>query len=136
MKRSLRTNKVLVDWSQNDDHKTTVCVYSLRAKEQPTASTPVKWEEVEDCLGKGDPSLLVFEAGEVLERAKKYGDLFAPVLKLKQKMPPLEALQGMEAGGAAKASAPRSVGQNTRSRAVPVKTKRPTAKKASSGKQR
>ncbi len=99
MKKSLRTNKVLVDWSQNDDHKTTVCVYSLRAKERPTASTPVKWEEVENCLAKGDPKLLVFEAGEVLERAKKYGDLFAPVLKLKQKMPPLEALQGMEAGG-------------------------------------
>jgi len=89
-----------VDWSQNDDHKTTVCVYSLRAKEQPTASTPVKWEEVEDCLEKGDPKLLVFEAGKVLERAKKFGDLFAPVLKLKQKMPPLEALQGIESGPA------------------------------------
>ena len=96
MKKSLRTNKVLVDWSQNDDHKTTVCVYSLRAKERPTASTPVTWEEVESCLKKGDPSLLVFEAGEVLERAKKNGDLFAPVLELKQKMPPPEALQGME----------------------------------------
>jgi bifunctional non-homologous end joining protein LigD len=101
MKKSLRTNKVLVDWSQNDDHKTTVCVYSLRAKERPTASTPVKWEEVKNCLKKGDPSLLAFEAGQVLERAKKYGDLFAPVLKLKQKMPPLEALQGMETGGVA-----------------------------------
>jgi len=100
MKKSLRTGKVLVDWSQNDDHKTTVCVYSLRAKEQPTASTPVKWEEVEDCLEKGDPKLLVFEAGKVLERAKKFGDLFAPVLKLKQKMPPLEALQGIESGPA------------------------------------
>jgi len=75
-------------------------VYSLRAKEQPTASTPVKWEEVEDCLEKGDPKLLVFEAGKVLERAKKFGDLFAPVLKLKQKMPPLEALQGIESGPA------------------------------------
>ncbi len=64
MKKALRTGKVLVDWSQNDDHKTTVCVYSLRAKERPTASTPVKWEEVESCLKKGDPSLLVFESDE------------------------------------------------------------------------
>jgi len=99
MKKSLRTGKVFVDWSQNDDHKTTVCVYSLRAKERPTASTPVKWAEVENCLAKGDPRLLVFEADKVLERAKEYGDLFAPVLKLKQKMPAVEALEGMETGG-------------------------------------
>jgi bifunctional non-homologous end joining protein LigD len=97
MKKALRTGKVLVDWSQNDDHKTTVCVYSLRAKERPTVSTPVKWEEIENCLKKGDPTLLVFESDEVLARAKKYGDLFEPVLKLKQKMPPLEALQRLEA---------------------------------------
>ena len=90
------------DWSQNDDHKTTVCVYSLRAKERPTVSAPVKWGEVESCLKKGDPSLLVFESGEVLARAKKYGDLFEPVLKLKQKMPPVEALQQLQAGVAAK----------------------------------
>ena len=62
MKKALRTGKVLVDWSQNDDHKTTVCVYSLRAKERPTASTPVKWSEVENCLKKGDPGLLVFDS--------------------------------------------------------------------------
>ena len=62
MKKALRTGKVLVDWSQNDDHKTTICVYSLRAKERPTVSTPVKWEEVENCLKKGDPNLLVFES--------------------------------------------------------------------------
>ena len=96
MKKALRTGKVLVDWSQNDDHKTTVCVYSLRAKERPTVSTPVKWDEVEACLKKGDPSLLVFEAEHVLDRAKKYGDLFEPVLKLKQKPPPVRALQGGE----------------------------------------
>ncbi len=52
MKKALRTGKVLVDWSQNDDHKTTVCVYSLRAKERPTVSTPVRWDEVEACLKK------------------------------------------------------------------------------------
>jgi bifunctional non-homologous end joining protein LigD len=102
MKKALRTGKVLVDWSQNDDHKTTVCVYSLRAKEQPTVSTPVKWSEVESCLKKGDPSSLVFESGEVLARAKKYGDLFEPVLKLKQRMPSVEALQQLEAGASAK----------------------------------
>ncbi len=102
MKKTLRTGKVLVDWSQNDDHKTTVCVYSLRAKERPTASTPVDWKEVESCLKKGDESLLVFTSDQVLERAKKYGDLFQPVLKLKQKMPPLEALQQVKAALAAK----------------------------------
>ncbi len=98
MKKALRTGKILVDWSQNDDHKTTVCVYSLRAKERPTASTPVKWTEVENCLKKGDPSLLVFDSDEVLARAQKFGDLFEPVLKLKQKMPPLTALQEVETG--------------------------------------
>jgi bifunctional non-homologous end joining protein LigD len=97
MKKALRTGKVLVDWSQNDDHKTTVCVYSLRAKDRPTVSTPVKWGEVESCLTKGDPSLLVFEAEDVLARAKKYGDLFEPVLKLKQKLPAVEALQAATA---------------------------------------
>ena len=105
MKKALRTGKVLVDWSQNDDHKTTVCVYSLRAKERPAVSTPLKWEEVESCLKKGDASLLVFESGEVLARAKKYGDLFEPVLKLKQKMPAVEKLQQSEVGAPAKSAA-------------------------------
>src|ERR1022692_3976260 len=91
--------KVLVDWSQNDDHKTTICVYSLRAKDRPTVSAPVKWEEVETCLKKGDPNLLVFDSGQVLARVKKYGDLFEPVLKLKQKLPALAALN--EAGSRA-----------------------------------
>jgi bifunctional non-homologous end joining protein LigD len=96
MKKSLRVGKVLVDWSQNDDHKTTICVYSLRAKERPTVSTPVTWEEVEKCLTKGDPNLLVFDSATVLERVKKHGDLFAPVLKLKQKLPPVAALAGID----------------------------------------
>ena len=89
MKKELRKNKVLVDWSQNDQHKTTVCVYSLRAKSTPTASTPVTWDEVAKCLKKGDPELLSFEAAQVLERVDKSGDLFEPVLKLKQKLPKL-----------------------------------------------
>ena len=63
MKKELRAGKVLVDWSQNDEHKTTIGIYSLRAREHPTVSTPVKWEEVELTLKKKDASLLVFEAG-------------------------------------------------------------------------
>jgi bifunctional non-homologous end joining protein LigD len=92
MKKALRVNKVFVDWSQNDDHKTTVNVYSLRAKEQPTVSTPVSWKEVEQCLAKRDPELLVFTADQVLKRAEKLGDLFAPVLTMKQKLPAVESL--------------------------------------------
>ncbi len=84
MQKSLRTGKVLVDWSQNDDHKTTVSVYSLRAKERPTVSTPLTWEEVEAAR---KPRQLTFEAQQVLERVDKSGDLFAPVLTLKQKLP-------------------------------------------------
>jgi bifunctional non-homologous end joining protein LigD len=87
MKKQLRTGKVLVDWSQNDEHKTTVSIYSLRAREHPTVSTPVKWEEVEAALKKKDADLLVFEAAQVLERVHKMGDLLEPVLKLKQKLP-------------------------------------------------
>jgi len=87
MKKDLRKGKVFVDWSQNDQHKTTIAVYSLRAREHPTVSTPVKWEEVEQLLKKKDATFLVFEAEQVLQRVEKLGDLFAPVLKLKQKLP-------------------------------------------------
>ncbi len=93
MKKALRVGKVLVDWSQNDDHKTTVCVYSLRAKDRPTASTPLSWQEVERAANKEDPSLLVFESEQTLKRVADMGDLFEPVLKLKQKLPPIEALR-------------------------------------------
>jgi bifunctional non-homologous end joining protein LigD len=92
MSKSLRRGKVFVDWSQNDDHKTTVVVYSLRAKEQPIVSTPVTWDEVEHALKKKNPKLLTFEAADVLNRVEKHGDLFAPVLTLKQKLPSVEAL--------------------------------------------
>jgi bifunctional non-homologous end joining protein LigD len=90
MKKSLRVNKVLIDWSQNDEHKTTVCPYSLRAKDRPTVSTPVTWKEVEAAFAARDPSMLVFEARDVLLRIRKRGDLFAPVLALKQKLPRFE----------------------------------------------
>ncbi|HEX9048215.1 MAG TPA: non-homologous end-joining DNA ligase [Verrucomicrobiae bacterium] len=85
MQKSLRGGKVFVDWSQNDDHKTTVCAYSLRAKERPTVSTPVTWAEVENAVKK--KVRLSFETRDVLKRIEKSGDLFAPVLNLKQKMP-------------------------------------------------
>ena len=92
MKKQLRVGKVFVDWSQNDEHKTTISVYSLRAREHPTVSTPVKWDEVEQALKKKDATLLVFEAGQVLDRVQKMGDLFEPVLTLKQKLPKLAGI--------------------------------------------
>jgi len=93
MKKELRKGKVLVDWSQNDQHKTTIAVYSLRARERPTVSTPVKWGEVEQLFKKKDPALLVFEAEQALKRVEKLGDLFEPVLKLKQKLPRFTGIQ-------------------------------------------
>jgi len=92
MKKAVRTNKVFVDWSQNDQHKTTISVYSLRAREHPTVSTPVTWEEVEQALKEKDAGRLVFEAKDVLARVEKMGDLFEPVQKLKQKLPQLAGL--------------------------------------------
>jgi bifunctional non-homologous end joining protein LigD len=84
-KKELRRGKVLIDWSQNDEHKTTVCAYSLRARERPTVSTPLAWEEVEE----GDPGTLIFEADEVVDRVLERGDLFAPVVQLEQELPEL-----------------------------------------------
>jgi bifunctional non-homologous end joining protein LigD len=84
-KKELRKNRVLIDWSQNDEHKTTVGVYSLRARDRPTVSTPLMWEELE----AGDPDALVFEAGDVLRRVEEHGDLFAPVAELEQELPNL-----------------------------------------------
>lgn len=87
MKKTLRTGKVFIDWSQNDEHKTTVCVYSLRAREQPTVSTPVTWDEVKTAWQTRDDNLLYFTFDKVLERVGTQGDLFAPVLTLKQELP-------------------------------------------------
>jgi bifunctional non-homologous end joining protein LigD len=97
MKKAIRTGKVLVDWSQNDEHKTTISVYSLRARERPTVSTPVTWDEVERTLKNKDASLLVFEVPQVLQRVAKMGDLFAPLLKLKQKLPKLTGIGDVQA---------------------------------------
>jgi bifunctional non-homologous end joining protein LigD len=91
--KTLRKGKVLVDWSQNDYSKTTVAVYSLRCRPRPWASTPLTWEEVEELADDGDPESVRFEAGEVLERIERLGDLFAPVLELKQKLPKPDAVR-------------------------------------------
>ena len=128
MKKTLRVGKVLVDWSQNDEHKTTVSVYSLRAREHPTVSTPVAWEEVELALKKKDASLLVFEAKQVLNRVDKMGDLFEPVRTLKQKLPKLAGIEegkpepirvGLEI--AAQAAPPRKITKQ-RAKTVPLAT--------------
>jgi bifunctional non-homologous end joining protein LigD len=89
MTKALRKGKVLVDWSQNDEHKTTVCVYSLRARDRPTVSTPVEWDEVEAVARSADADRLSFEFRQVLERVSERGDLFAPVLSVVQQLPAL-----------------------------------------------
>ena len=89
MKKELRKGKVFIDYSQNDEHKTTVCVYSLRARDRPTVSTPVTWDEVRACLDSGDPGDLAFDARQVIERVAEHGDLYAPVLSMVQEIPSL-----------------------------------------------
>ena len=128
MKKQLRVGKVFVDWSQNDEHKTTVSVYSLRAREHPTVSTPVKWEEVEQALKKQDATLLVFEAGQVLDRVGKMGDLFGPVFKLKQKLPKLAGLAeatpamgtGLEIAAQAEETGTKAGSKKTKKRVKPA----------------
>jgi len=87
MSKARRTGKVLIDWSQNDQKKTTVCVYSLRAIARPTVSTPLEWDEVGAALERGEPERLVFVAPDVMRRVADHGDLFAPVLSLVQELP-------------------------------------------------
>ncbi len=97
MKRAERKGKVFVDWSQNDEHKTTIAVYSLRARERPTVSMPLQWKEVEKALKDKDAESLRFEFGPALKRVAKKGDLFSPVLELEQKLPKLDGLPGAAA---------------------------------------
>lgn len=82
MTKALRPGKVLIDWSQNNSAKTTIAPYSLRARSQPTVSTPVSWDEVEACKRAID---LVFTAGDVLDRVAESGDLFAATLADRRK---------------------------------------------------
>jgi bifunctional non-homologous end joining protein LigD len=85
MLKSLRKNKVLIDWSQNDEHKTTVAVYSLRATPKPQVSTPLSWPELKKLWTRGDADAFRFSPDDVRTRVKKHGDLFEAVLTLKQK---------------------------------------------------
>jgi bifunctional non-homologous end joining protein LigD len=132
MKKAVRTNKVFVDWSQNDEHKTTISVYSLRAREHPTVSTPVTWDEVEQSLKKKDPARLVFEAKDVLLRVEKMGDLFEPVQKLKQQLPQLAGLAAAETDP--KKDAGKSLSIAAEPEAQPHSKKKATKKKAAKAK--
>jgi bifunctional non-homologous end joining protein LigD len=93
MNTALRPRKVFVDWSQNTASKTTVAVYSLRARERPTVSTPVDWDEVSNAADGGDAAALRFEAADVLTRVRDRGDLFAPLLELRQEVPTAPATE-------------------------------------------
>jgi bifunctional non-homologous end joining protein LigD len=120
--KELRGGKVLIDWSQNDQYKTTVNVYSLRARKRPTVSTPVSWDEVEKCMKAKDPDLLVFDSEQVLKRVEKVGDLFEPVVKKKQKLPK-SLLDAMGGKGALEAMSNRRRGSG-RGRYPPQKGQR------------
>ncbi len=87
MSKARRAGKVLIDWSQNDSKKTTVCAYSLRAAALPTVSTPLAWDELEAAVHAGEPERLSFDARAVLERVRERGDEFAPLLSLVQQLP-------------------------------------------------
>ena len=114
MRKELRRGKVFIDWSQNDDHKTTVAPYSLRAGDQPNASAPLTWDEVERALKKKAPDALMFSAEQTLARVKKYGDLFEPVLSLTQELPSLK-------GGTLEPRAARKPATRTVKREAPKK---------------
>jgi bifunctional non-homologous end joining protein LigD len=94
MAKDQRPNRVFVDWSQNDRHKTTVCAYSLRAQPRPLVSTPVTWDEVADALDRRDPDALTFDAGQVLERVAALADPFAANLAGDQELPKLRGNGG------------------------------------------
>ena len=110
MKKDLRKNKVFIDWSQNDEHKTTVAVYSLRAKEKPSVSTPVTWAEVETVFTKRAPSLIDFDCHQVLARLDQQGDLFAKVLSMQQHLPSLEEQKGAAKKATRRRNTPRNSG--------------------------
>jgi bifunctional non-homologous end joining protein LigD len=107
MTKSLRPGKVLIDWSQNDPHKTTVCVYSLRARERPTISTPLTWEEVQRAARARGQRQLSAEPAQLLRRVARHGDLFAPLLALTQRLPDFSG-----STGSASASAPTSASRS------------------------
>jgi bifunctional non-homologous end joining protein LigD len=128
MKKAIRTNKIFVDWSQNDEHKTTVSVYSLRARERPTVSTPITWDEVVHALKKKDAGSLAIESHQTLERVEKMGDLFAPLLTLKQKLPKLAGIGESEAQVVGQIAAQASRGSRDKR---PAASNRPSVRKRS-----
>jgi bifunctional non-homologous end joining protein LigD len=85
--RAERGGRVLVDWAQNDRQRSIVAPYSLRARERPTVSTPLRWDEVESAVARDDAAALVFGPQDALERVDRHGDLFAPVLRERQTLP-------------------------------------------------
>jgi bifunctional non-homologous end joining protein LigD len=87
MAKHERTGKIFVDWNQNEQHKTTVCAYSLRATVAPGVSTPLAWEEIEQAVKRKKPERLVFDPETVLKRVERDGDLLAPALTMKQTLP-------------------------------------------------
>ena len=89
MRKRLRDGRVLIDWSQNDRHKTTVSVYSLRARKEPTISTPLSWEEVAQAARRRREQTLSAQPHELLARVEREGDLYAPMLTLSQTLPEL-----------------------------------------------
>ena len=137
MKKSLREGKVLVDWSQNDLHKTTVCVYSLRARSQPTVSAPVTWAEVGRCLQSGNAAALAFTAAQVLDRVERHGDLFAQALTLRQQLPAEAAASASNISSEGGSSEGRktfaAVRKASPGRARAASTMRRTAKKPRAG---
>lgn len=92
MAKAERRGRVFIDWSQNDHGKTTACAYTLRARERPTVSTPVTWDEVERAHRRGKPDLLRFEADDVVRRVRELGDLYAPTLALAQRLPSISSV--------------------------------------------
>ena len=94
MAKSQRKRKIYVDWAQNMLHKTTVCAYSVRAREQPTVSAPLSFDEIERAISRRSAKGLVFEADAMLRRVEKVGDLFEPALKLKQRLPDIGQVAG------------------------------------------
>jgi bifunctional non-homologous end joining protein LigD len=87
MTKRLRPGKVLIDWSQNSEHKTTVCVYSMRARPVPSVSTPVTWQEVQSVVDGGPVEALGFGPEDVLGRIERFGDLFEPLNAMQQRLP-------------------------------------------------
>lgn len=89
MAKEQRPGRIFVDWSQNTFTKTTIAVYSLRARPRPTVSTPVTWDEVSAAVEAGDPARLRFESDDVLARVERDGDVFGDVLTVTQGLPRL-----------------------------------------------